>query len=472
MANPGASIVVQSKAYKLPSNCVYKEILKIDGDRENTDIIATMGDWMARGRDQTMMLANQEGYGKALLPREIEDPANIGAIPPVMIPNPLISSLVTLEQNDVARLFLDARFKGNLVKRRLKVMMQANNYNACDIFAMIDSKYSAMEPDSGETDAQMQTRMSSLCLKALRAAAPMAYQVMDHQPIIWDKITLSNDSNMSYFLNDLEDEVASHDLMYAGLQAKMTSSDIDTVVTAPRLLGRIKGHPQINSMAYMTDENMARLGACKLMFSGIICMESNQDNCHPSPLPGYKPTIRSVYNKHASRSNCRDAYSKQGSESASVHGLRTGSEDLKDQAKAIKNRCPHWFYGNRGCKFEETCKKNHGPPGTQGILGEWKNPKDRNYRRSEDEEERSPKRNKSSPKDPRTCYGCGEAGHFILDCPRKKKEQEKRQVNMNIVVNVRSPTDTADAGAAEGGAAASGQGQQQGLSRVAMPLPP
>ena len=53
-----------------------------------------------------------------------------------------------------------------------------------------------------------------------------------------------------------------------------------------------------------------------------------------------------------------------------------------------------------------------------------------------------------------------------------KKEQEKRQVNMNIVVNVRSPTDTADAGAAEGGAAASGQGQQQGLSRVAMPLPP
>jgi hypothetical protein len=154
-------------SYGIPSDCEFEEVDEIGPDgRVQTNEFETYVSWKLTGRIKTLALARQKAYGHALLPlpeEEIDDGHGM------MIPNPAYK-VITFDQNDVARTYLQTRFVGRTVRAMVTNMM-TQNANANDIFAAIDLRYSLKESTD---DPEAVKRRSRQALRSLQSAAPMS----------------------------------------------------------------------------------------------------------------------------------------------------------------------------------------------------------------------------------------------------------------------------------------------------------
>jgi hypothetical protein len=458
-------------SYGIPGDCEFVEVDEIGPDgRVQTNEFETYVSWKLTGRIKTLALARQKAYGHALLPlpdEEVDDGAG------GMTPNPAFK-VITFDQNDVARTFLQTRFVGRTVQAMVTNMMTQGD-NANDIFAAIDLRYSLKDSID---DPEAVKRRSRQALRSLQSAAPMRYMVVNHQPIEWDDIHVTEHTNIRKWLTALQDEAGAHENLLLHIKEQLQPCDEERVATAARVLEKIQSHPHL-TFSYIDTEKTMWLDACTVFDGPEAAPFSAKGEYLEGKKPGYVPTFTLIYEQHAKLQQRLDDRAKAAS--GDVGTIKTNTKQPPSSAVVTTlppNACYFWFHGKGTCRYGDKCKRSHdGVKGSGGVFiprsqrgdqfdqSTWKKGKaieaipptsswkDRKKNEKGMKKKKEKNETKSSEKKKKQgCFVCDDENHRAAECPlkralikrRERLSKEKKGVSMIQMLGVSSSKDQKD----------------------------
>ena len=402
-------------SYGIPKECSFEEIDEVGHDgRVQTNEFETYVQWKLSGKAETLAKARQKGYGHALLPLP---PEEIEEVDGSMHQNPAFKA-ITFEQNDVARTYLSSRFTGREISQSVANMM-AQNWNANDMFAEIDRRYSMRE---SLTDPEAIKRRSRQALQSLQSAAPMRYSITAHAPIEWEGIGVTEHTNIRKWMRALQDEAGAHDNLLQHIDDQLQPCDRERVATTERMLEKLQSHPHL-AFPYVESEKATWLDRCKVFDGNTAVVFDPAGNYPPGKQPGYVATFNYIYEKHAQMQLRLDEKAKAVGVVAAIPTTNACMDERAPRRKLPPNACPWYFYGRGNCKHGDQCPKSH--DGIKGSGGPWKSRKQREAERASKGQQKSQSAVKTPQlkgyKRKRRCFACDQEGHIAANCTLKQR---------------------------------------------------